>query len=93
MMALALSVCGLAWSGVARADAGLKDADWMVVDLSDGASAAAYPVAFEKGGEAARFAADDVYKTTKLVLRRIPAGEFWIGEGEGGIERQGELGL
>lgn len=82
LAALALSVCGFAWTGAASVR--LEDADWMIVDLAGGASAKAYPVAFEKGGEAARFAADDVYKTSKLVLRRIPAGEFWIGEGEGG---------
>ena len=77
-----MAVACLSCAGVAAA--GVADADWMVIDLSGGASACAYPVAFETGGDAARFAQDDVYKTTKLVLRRIPAGEFWMGEGEGG---------
>lgn len=51
---------------------------YCVVDLADGADAASYPVtrltALPEGGWT------DEYKTTKLVLRRIPAGSFIMGE-------------
>ena len=51
---------------------------YCVVDLSGGTDAASYPVtrltALPPGGWA------DEHKTTKLVLRRIPAGSFIMGE-------------
>ena len=51
---------------------------YCVVDLSGGADAASYPVtrltALPEGGWT------DEHKTTKLVLRRIPAGSFIMGE-------------
>lgn len=51
---------------------------YCVVDLADGADAASYPVtrltALPEGGWT------DEYKATKLVLRRIPAGSFIMGE-------------
>ncbi len=51
---------------------------YCVVDLAGGADAASYPVtyltALPPGGWA------DEHKTTKLVLRRIPAGSFIMGE-------------
>jgi len=50
---------------------------YMVVDLSGGPDAASYPVSYmttvPPGGWT------DEYKTTKLVLRRIPAGTFTMG--------------
>ena len=60
-------------SGEARPRGGL----YLVVDLSGGPSAITYPVsrldAEPQGGWT------DEYKTTKLVLRRIPAGDFTMG--------------
>ena len=51
--------------------------DYLVVDLSDGPDATSYPVShlsyMPLGGWG------DEYKTTKLVLRRIPAGTFTMG--------------
>ena len=51
--------------------------DYLVVDLSDGPDATSYPVShlsyMPLGGWG------DEYKTTKLVLRRIPAGTFMMG--------------
>lgn len=53
---------------------------YCVIDLSGGPTATAYPVSFlpdiPEGGWT------EEYKTTKLVLRRIPAGTFWMGRGD-----------
>ena len=54
--------------------------DWglyMVVDLSGGPSAPSYPVSYLHAVPAGGWT--DEYKTTKLVLRRIPAGTFTMG--------------
>lgn len=52
-------------------------APYMVVDLSGGVDAISYPVTYlssvPEGGWS------DEYKTTKLVLRLIPPGSFWMG--------------
>jgi formylglycine-generating enzyme required for sulfatase activity len=51
--------------------------DYLIVDLAGGPSATSYPVSY-----AATPPTDggiDAYKTTKLVLRRIPAGAFSMG--------------
>lgn len=50
---------------------------YLVVDLSGGADAASYPVTYLNAVPAGGWT--DVYKTTKLVLRRIPAGTFTMG--------------
>ena len=47
---------------------------YLVVDLSAGANASSYPVSYL--GSAPSGGWTDDYKTTKLVLRRIPAGTF-----------------
>ena len=47
---------------------------YLVVDLSAGADASSYPVSYLVGVPAGGWTDD--YKTTKLVLRRIPAGTF-----------------
>ncbi len=68
--------------------------DYLVIDLSEGPTASNYPVlgldAAPSGGWT------DEYKTTKLVLRRIPAGSFIMGSpenelGRGGYETQREV--
>lgn len=56
----------------------LKKGDYMVIDLVGGTSASNYPVtrltAMPLGGWT------DEYKTTKLVLRKIPKGTFTMGD-------------
>ena len=59
-------------------------ADFMIIDLSAGtAKDATYPVRYVASNvvDAAQFAARDLYKTTKLVLRRIPPQTFFVGDG------------
>ena len=53
------------------------DGDYLVIDLSAGPSAASYPVSILVTAPAAGWT--DEYKTTKLVLRKIPAGTFAMG--------------
>ncbi len=56
--------------------------DYMVVDLSGGTNASSYPVSYYRtladlpGGVGVN---NDVYKTTNMVFRRIPAGTFVMG--------------
>jgi len=51
--------------------------DYLVVDLSGGATATNYPLSYLADTPAGGWT--DEYKTTKLVLRRIPAGTFTMG--------------
>ena len=51
---------------------------YMVVDLSGGTAAASYPVTYL--GDVPPGGWTDEYKTSKLVLRRVPAGTFTMGE-------------
>ena len=51
---------------------------YMVIDLSGGPSAPSYPVSYLNGVPVGGWT--DEYKTTKLVMRRIPAGTFTMGE-------------
>ena len=51
--------------------------DYMVIDLSGGPSASSYPVSYLTAVPSGGWT--DEYKTTKLVLRRIPAGTFNMG--------------
>ena len=50
---------------------------YMVVDLSEGASATRYPVSFRSASPAGGWT--DEYKTTKLVLRYVEPGSFTMG--------------
>jgi uncharacterized repeat protein (TIGR02543 family) len=50
---------------------------YMVVDLAGGSSAANYPVSYLTAAPPGEWT--DEYKTSKLVLRRIPAGTFMMG--------------
>ena len=52
-------------------------APYCVIDLSGGFNAADYPVSYLSGIPSGSWT--DEYKTTKLVLRRIPAGSFIMG--------------
>ncbi|MBP5511254.1 MAG: formylglycine-generating enzyme family protein [Kiritimatiellae bacterium] len=64
---------------------------YLVIDLSGGASAASYPVSelldVPSGGWT------DEYKTTKLVLRRIPAGMFTMGQRSTDVPGWSDVGL
>lgn len=57
------------------------DADYAIVDLSAGVEGTSYPVRYVCGPEmpSSQFN-QPVYRTTKLVLKRVKAGEFWMGD-------------
>ena len=58
------------------------EALYCVIDLSDGPNAANYPVSYLDSEPDGGFANDDTYRTTKLVLRRISAGSFIMGDNQ-----------
>ncbi len=58
---------------------------YMVIDLSGGTSAESFPVHYLS--EAPADGWSDEYKTTKMVLRRIPAGTFMMGSPEDELGR------
>jgi formylglycine-generating enzyme required for sulfatase activity len=83
-----MASCRLACS----AQAGPPSALYMVIDLSGGPQATAYPVTYLEAAPA-DLLTDEAYKTSKVVLRRIPAGKFLMGSpetevGRDGIEKQ-----
>jgi formylglycine-generating enzyme required for sulfatase activity len=51
--------------------------DYMVIDLSGGPDAGSYPVSYLSAVPSGGWT--DEYKTTKLVMRKIPAGTFTMG--------------
>lgn len=57
-------------------------AEFAIVDLSSGQNSNHYPVRYVVGdtNRVAHFNID-TYKTRKLVLKKVHAGEFWMGEG------------
>jgi formylglycine-generating enzyme required for sulfatase activity len=55
----------------------VSGSDYLVVDLSGGPDAGSYPVTFLSDAPAGGWT--DVYKTTKLVMRKIPSGTFTMG--------------
>lgn len=62
--------------------------DYMVVDLSGGTNAASYPVTYYNTlGELPGGANSDIYRTTALLMRRIPKGAFMMGSPEGELGR------
>ncbi len=56
---------------------------YLVIDLSDGPSASSYPVSYMSSPPDDGWT--DEYKTTKLVMRRIPFGTFIMGSPDGEI--------
>ena len=57
--------------------------DYMVIDLSGGADAATYNVTYLSNvADPTNFFNTTEYKTSKLVLKRIRAGSFWMGSPE-----------
>ncbi|MDZ4198634.1 MAG: SUMF1/EgtB/PvdO family nonheme iron enzyme, partial [Kiritimatiellia bacterium] len=64
--------------------------NYLVLDLTDGPGAEAYPIQFLAGPPEGGWTAE--YKTTKLVLRRMAAGNFEIGSPESELGRDpGEI--
>ena len=57
-----------------------RDADYLIIDVSGGTSAETYPVKFVKGGEPRQFNSVR-YQSDRIVLKRVPAGSFWMGTG------------
>lgn len=51
---------------------------YMVIDLSGGSSAKSYPVSYLDAVPSGGWS--DAYKTTKLVMRKIPSGSFTMGD-------------
>jgi formylglycine-generating enzyme required for sulfatase activity len=51
---------------------------YCVVDLSAGASASSYKVEYFDSVPSEKFYTNEIYKTTKLVLRRVDAGSFYF---------------
>jgi RNA polymerase sigma factor (sigma-70 family) len=62
--------------------------DYLVVDLSGGPSASNYPVGYLSAVPSGGWT--DEYKTTKLVLRKIPAGTFTMGSPTNELGRSGD---
>jgi RNA polymerase sigma factor (sigma-70 family) len=80
--------------GIAVAQAVSKESklagDYLVIDLSGGPSASNYPVGYLSAVPSGGWT--DEYKTTKLVMRKIPAGTFIMGSPTNELGRY-ELGL
>ena len=51
--------------------------NYLVIDLSSGPSSSSYPITYMSSVPGGGWA--DEYKTTKLVLRRVPSGTFFMG--------------
>lgn len=63
---------------------GFDDSLFMVIDLSEGAVATRYPVTYyKKEEELPGGIQNEVYKTTKLLMRVIPPGKFLMGSPKG----------
>ncbi len=76
----------LAMVGLAVLTARADTDTYMVIDLSEGPDATSYPVEYYDEVPAGGWT--DAYKTTKLVLRRIPAGTFMMGSPEDELGRE-----
>ena len=57
------------------------EAAYMIVDVSSGASSTVYPVRYAADAVDSREFNKDLYKTTRVVFKRLPAGSFWMGTG------------
>lgn len=65
------------------------DATYLIADLSAGSAAASYPVRYAADCDSSQFN-KDIYKTDRLVLKRIVTNEFWMGVG--GYDDKGKKG-
>ena len=66
----------------------VTNASYIVIDVSGGPTAENYPVTVLNGIPAGGWTDD--YKTTKIVLRRVPAGTFMMGSPDGEVGRDSE---
>ncbi len=78
-IAVLLCWIGLLWTGLAAVAADMTQT-YLVVDLSAGVQATSYPVSYLNAVPASGWT--DEHKTSKLVLRKIPAGSFLMGSPE-----------
>jgi formylglycine-generating enzyme required for sulfatase activity len=62
------------------------DQRYMIIDLSGGTNAVSYPVSYLESVPVGGWT--DEYKTTKLVMRKIPAGTFMMGSPEDELGRK-----
>lgn len=61
------------------------DGDYMVIDLSRGTDAPVYNVTYLSDiADPTNYFNTTEYKTTKIVLKRIKAGSYWMGSPDGG---------
>lgn len=63
-----------------------KEGKYLIVDLAGGPNASSYPIMYTDSIPAGGWT--DEFKTTKLVLRRIPAGVFTMGSPAGEVGRE-----
>ena len=71
---------------VTASEVGASDLVYLVIDLSDGSTAASYPVRYTTQ---APDLSNDTCRTDELWLRRIPAGTFTMGSPGGEVGRDG----
>ena len=77
------------YTGTIELPFGIDAADperYLVVDLSGGAKATVFPISYLADVPAGGWT--DEYKTTKLVLRKVQAGSFWMGRSGDTVGRQ-----
>ncbi len=86
LAALLATIC--VFSQVVASECSLSKADYLVVALSGGPTAERYPVRVLR--DVPRDGWSEVYKTSKLVLRRIPARTFTMGSPSREIGREAE---
>ena len=86
---------GVAWVGPLTISMGTSGATgggttgsgtYVIIDVSGGASATSYPVSYTSSLPTL----SDEYKTSKIVLRWIPAGSFTMGSPEGELGRDSD---
>ncbi len=70
------------------ANDGSVSGDYMVIDLSGGPSASSYPVSYLDAVPSGGWTEE--HKTTKLVMRKIPAGTYTMGSPSGELGRDSD---
>ena len=60
------------------------DASYMILDLSGGPAAERYPIKYVAGEIDSSQFNKTVYKTSRLVMKKVPHCSFWMGEGSNG---------
>ncbi len=84
------SSSGMSSAATLSDNGGAMIGDYQVVDLSGGPTAETYPVTYARSlADVPGGANSDVYKTTRLLLRRIPKGTFTMGSPKSELGRSG----